>query len=558
MGVNSFTRGWRITIIVVVSLVFILGGACLLLNTYLAPKLSRQLKSAVLKGSDGLYQIDFRNAELNVWQGKVLLTDVRLLSDGVAYHRLQKEGHAPAEVYEVKVNRLAISGVQIIKYYFKKELDIAQIKLDQPAVQVRTYLVKKDSSGKPAETIYAKLAPILKYIHVGAIHLQNITATYQNRTKPKTESYVLKEMNLFATDLLIDSATQTDQSRTLFCRDIITDLHHFSWKTADGLYIPRVDSLSLSTRTARLVASGIHIRPIPAAAFFARNKKKRDRYALKLTTITLNNFDYQAFHNQRELNVAHVVVNKGYLEIYSNPQGRPKKTDRLVTYPNYVLRHLQSVVQIDTVDVKHVDVVLTMVNKATQRSGSISFVNTSGRLLNITNKASRIKTQPNTAVNLHTYLLGKGRLDFGFMFSLKAPDYQYNYHGHLGPINLLDGNSALVPLALIKVSSGSLKSLDFNISSNAKTSVGKVAFLYNDLKIDLLRTDKKGYEKKGLLSLLANLVVIKNNNPDNPGSTPRLATVTYVRPPRVPFFAAIWQTILSGVKPAVGVGKSKK
>ncbi|MDN3583468.1 hypothetical protein [Mucilaginibacter flavus] len=49
-------------------------------------------------------------------------------------------------------------------------------------------------------------------------------------------------MNLAATDLLIDSAKQTDRSRTLFCRDIVTDLHHFSWKMADGLYLSKVDS----------------------------------------------------------------------------------------------------------------------------------------------------------------------------------------------------------------------------------------------------------------------------------------------------------------------------
>jgi len=557
MVANSITRGWRITIIVITGFVILLIAAFLFLDTYLTPKLSAKLKNAVLTGSDSLYHIDFSKAELHIWQGKAILNDVRLIPDTAVYHRLRRQGNAPAEVYELEVKRLLITGAHPLKFYFKKQLDIDQINLDQPQVRVSSYPVKKDSPGKPGETIYAKLAPALKSVHVGAINLRNITATYLNQTKPQTESYRLKEMNLAATELLIDSATQTDPSRTLFCRDIVTDLHRFSWQTADGLYLSKVDSVRLSTRTARLVLSGIRIQPIAAAAFFARDKKERDRYALRLNSVVLNNFDYQSFRKQQELNVARLVINKGDLEIYSNPRGRPKKTDRLVTYPNYVISHLQTVLQIDTLDVKHIDVVLTMVNKKTRKPGAISFVNTTGRLLNITNKAARIKLKPNTSVDLSTYLLGKGKLDFGFVFRLNDPAYHYRYHGHLGPMNLLAGNSVLVPLALIKVRSGSLKSLDFSIRSDAKTSAGKVTFLYNDLKIELLRAGQEGYQKKGLLSFLANLIVIKNNNPDDAGTPPRSSGVVYVRPPLIPFFASVWQTILSGVKPAVGVGKAE-
>jgi len=65
----------------------------------------------------------------------------------------------------------------------------------------------------------------------------------------------------------------------------------------------------------------------------------------------------------------------------------------------------------------------------------------------------------------------------------------------------------------------------------------------------------KGTLLKLLVSFLTNLIVIKNNNPDKAGQAPRSAIVNYPHPPLVPFSGSIRQTLLSGVKPAVGVGK---
>jgi hypothetical protein len=101
MVAKSISRGWRITIMVITGILILLIAGCLLLDTYLTPKLSAKLKSAVLAGSDSLYHIDFSKAELNVWQGKAVLSDVRLVPDTAAYHRLQGQGRAPAEVYEL-------------------------------------------------------------------------------------------------------------------------------------------------------------------------------------------------------------------------------------------------------------------------------------------------------------------------------------------------------------------------------------------------------------------------------------------------------------------------
>ena len=560
MKAESLLRKWRISIIIISGVLVLLLLSLLFINSYLTPKLSSQLKSAVLKGSDSLYQVDFSHADLHLLRGKAVLYDVTLKPDTAVYHRMQREGRAPAELYELRVREIMINGAHPFKLYFHKQLDIGQITLANPEVQISKYIkVPADTLNKVSPTLYQKLSKTLKYIHVGGISLKGIHCVYQDCTGPKPQVFVLKEMNLEATDLLIDSVTQTDKTRSLFCRDIVTDLHHFKWATADGLYQFKVNSIRLSTRAARLTITGGEMQPIAAQSFFANNKKKWDRYTLYLDKVTLNNFDYQNFRKRQDLNVAHMIVTKGFFEIYTNPNGPPKKTDRIVTYPNYVIRHLQTSLNIDTLDVKHMDVVLSMFNKKSMEAGSIKFSNTTGRLLNITNKKAIITQHPNSTADLTTYLIGKGKLDLFFTFSLIDPAYNYSYNGHLGPLDLQDGNSALMPLGLIKVQSGTERSLDFRMHSTNKLSTGKVTFLYNDLKIALLRHDQQqGYTKKSLISLFANLIVLKNNNPDNDRTSPRSANVVYVRPANIPFFGSIWQAILSGIKPCAGLGKAQE
>jgi hypothetical protein len=197
-------------------------------------------------------------------------------------------------------------------------------------------------------------------------------------------------------------------------------------------------------------------------------------------------------------------------------------------------------------------------NKSAAAPGPVLFANTTGRFFNITNKPEIIKQHDSSRINLTTYLMGKGRLDLGVNFALSGT-YGYDYKGHLGPMNLQDGNSVVMPLGLVKFVSGDVKSLDFKIRSTPKTSIGKITFLYSDLKVALLKHDpQNGYTKKPLVTLFANLIVLKTDNPDNGNSTPRSADVAYVRPLSVPFFGSMWSALLSGIKPCAGLGKSQK
>jgi hypothetical protein len=116
-----------------------------------------------------------------------------------------------------------------------------------------------------------------------------------------------------------------------------------------------------------------------------------------------------------------------------------------------------------------------------------------------------------------------------------------------------------MPFAMVKIQSGVVQRFDFDIHENSHVSTGKMTLLYNGLKVKLLSPDTNmdGFKGKLIESLYANIFIIKHDNPDKPGATPRTFNINYPRPKDSPFFKTIWHTLLTGIKPSAGLDDKK-
>jgi hypothetical protein len=153
--------------------------------------------------------------------------------------------------------------------------------------------------------------------------------------------------------------------------------------------------------------------------------------------------------------------------------------------------------------------------------------------------------------------MNRGKFNVLMTFNLTDETLPFTYKGEVSAMDLTVLNPAIMPLALIKVNTGELAKLEFDIKANNRVSKGRVSLSYNDLKVTVLKADTANDKLKHMTiaSLFANLMVLKHNNPDNPGEIPRSFNVTYYRPKNYPFFKNIWHTLLTGIKPCVGLNE---
>jgi hypothetical protein len=552
MALNFWKHTWqKVTLISAGIFLVILFIVAFFVNQYWSPILSAKVKSAVLSSTDSLYTINFSAAELHVLEGRIILYNIDLRVDSAVYNRRKVQHLAPNNLTTLHVKRLVLSHIHPFKLYFDHILDIDRITLTSPDVQVSHQLNHlRDTINKDNRTLWQKISKSLKYIHVGDIFLNDIKLKYTDYSGAKVAVSELKEMNVQANELLIDSLTQTDTSRTVFCKDIVADLNNYKGKLPNGLYTYVINRLKFSTHTAQINITGFALTP--TQNYFS--KTDQGRYAIKLDSIQLNKFDFLTYNKYHSVSASSLVISNGSLDIFGNPNPHTNNKDRIKSFPHVAFRGVAADIKVDTILARNIDITYSEHNKNSGQNGTIAFNKTNGQLLNITTNKVALLKNPIIKAHVISRFMDKGKLDTYFTFNLTDDNAAYSYKGHLGPMYLDVINPATMPLAMVKITSGTLKSFDFDFKADTKASKGKVTILYNDLKVNILKADtaNETLKNKMLVSMFANVFILKHNNPDNPGEIPRSFNVNYVRPINSPFFKTIWQTLLLGIKPAVG------
>ena len=552
-----FRRKWhKVTAICFAVFIALILLVALPVNSYWSPILAREVKKIVLKSSDSLYKVSFTTAELHILRGTIDIYNITLKPDTAVYNRRKKQNIAPNNLVEMHVKRLTLSHIHPFKLYFQHKLDIGEIAVDQPVLNI-SYLLnhKKDTILAHHQTAWQKISKSLHSIHIGDILLGDVKLKYEDFSGNKLAISELRELNLSAHDLLIDSSTQTDKSRLLFCKDIVAELNNYSAKSPNGLYTYKFDHLKLSTIRSRLNIEGISLKPVQTDAFFS--KSNDDKFAFRLDSLQLDNFDFLNYHKYRIITASKMTLTNGSLDVFGNPKKTPRLTDRVVTFPNAGLYNSNSDLRLDTVILHHMDVFYTEFNENSNRTGTISFNNTSGTFSNITTRPDILKKNNFCNVELNTLFMNQAKLKLSFVFNLTGADRAYSYKGSLGPMNLKAINPATMPLTLLKIQNGTLKQMVFDFKADRTVAKGKLLMLYNDVKVNLLQHDSlfNTLKSMSVATLYANNFILKHNNPDAAGQAPRVAYVTEKRSAETPFFKYTWHMLLAGIKPSVGLDK---
>ncbi|OKS89533.1 hypothetical protein RG47T_5017 [Mucilaginibacter polytrichastri] len=518
--------------------------------------MSDKLKSTVTNSTDSLYQVNFDDAQLHVLKGQIVIYNITLKPDTAVYLALKKAHLAPNNLYELHVKKLILKQIHPFSLYFKHKLDIGEIVLSAPSLRVSYQLNHaKDTVIKDKRTLYQQISKSLKMIHIGKVMLNDVKLRYENHKGPKVAVSELNDLNLNAIDLLIDSATQFDKSRFLYCREMNAELNNYIGQSANGLYKYKAKQLTFSTRTSQLNAYDCSlIATRDPDEFFEHTY--RDRFVSHLDSLQLNNFDFEIYNKYHTVNASNLILTNGAINIFGNPRTDPRglKTDKIRTFPNVAIFFLPDI-KIDTVSLHGINASYEEYNLKTKRAGIIKFNRVKGHLYNVTNDSAALVKNNICKIQLNTLFMNKGSLDVDFNFNLTDKLHSYSYNGKLGSMNLPAINPAAKPLASVLITSGRLNSLSFDMHGNSDGATGKVTLLYHDLKVQLLKADttKLKMRHMTIASFFANALIIKHNNPDNDNAQPRSIPVVYQRPVEYPFFKTAWHTLLAGIKPSFGL-----
>jgi hypothetical protein len=542
-------RWQKIVFVITLCIAIVIAIIAFLINLYWSPILANKVQATILASTDSLYSVSFSDASLHILRQRIEIDNIELKPNMAVYNRRKKLHLAPNSLYDLKIKRLVLTNIHPIDLYYKK-LDINDILISSPTLHV-AYEQNRTEDTLSMKFPYQIISKVLKSAHVKSIALSNIKFKYTDHLGAKPYSFEIDDLNFTATEFLLDSLSQYDKSRFLFCKDLGVELNNYEGTTDNKLYHYKIDNLTFSTLSKQLNITGINFYPLKKPADFFKSTIA-DCFAVKLDSLQLNDFDFKLYNKFHKIYASKLSLGRGSLQVFDNPRPGDSTTDRAGSFPHVLLGKINNDIRVDTVSTNKVGIYYTEYGNDSQQQGTVSFTNTTGSFFNVTNNTVALAKNNILTAKLQSYLMGYGKMDVQMAFNLTDSRALFSYKGHMAPMDLRKVNPVAAPLGMVKISSGKLRSLDFDIHADKTVARGDVTVLYNDLKISVLKKDDENKLKKmGIMSLLANTLVIKRNNPTE-GEDVRSFSVNYVRKKTQSIFTFMWKSLFSGLKSTAG------
>lgn len=556
LKLKRLPRAWKDIIIFVILLGVLMGSLAVFINFRWKPYLTRQIQEAITTSTDGLYSITFQNISVNVITGSATLKNIAFKPDSLVYARMIKEGLAPKHLFTVEVARLDLNRVHPFKVYFQRKLEMTSLLLNRPTVRM---IYQKVSSLQDTvadnRNAYQRLSKYLRSIKVDDIIFQDADFQYIDRTAKRNQVARFQNLDIAVQGLLIDSASQFNQSKLYYTDNISIQLDKYEFRTPNGLYDLKLNALTASTRNKFVKIEGFKLIPrYSEMQFSAKVKTRMERYALRYDEMLLEGINFKAFNTDRRLLASKLTIRNSNSNIFLNKAIPEIKSDRILSFPQNALRQLNLQTRIDSVFIRNARVSYAEYAPQTKLRGLIFFDQIDGTISNLTNDSSTLVNNKISKISLTGLIMGRGRLNAQLELNLTDKASSFTLTGNVGIMNASLLNKILRPMSLVEVRSGFIENVQFALKGNEGGAQGRLSAIYQDLKISVLAKNKESsrLKKMGIASMAANVLIIKGANP-LPGESLRQANIQYFRPESASFINMIWKGMMIGLKETIGL-----
>lgn len=559
-------RFYKRLLIALAIFIVLVVGSFIYIARNMKPVLSQKLKDQLVQSSDSLYHATFSDLKLNLYTGTIIIKDLRLIPDTAVYNKLKSFNIAPENIFDLSVQQLELRHAHPFKLFFKKTVQIKEIRINQPILKIYHQELIPNDTTQSLETMMRNLlnGP-LKSIYVGRIGLNNISLSYKNNSNPQGKGFSLENADIVLKNLAIDPKTIKDTTRFFYSEDVWVHLTDFKMPSKNGLYNFSVKDIAYSAQQEVALIKGLSVKTgLTDDAFDKRVGIQADKIDFEADSIKISGLNILNILYRRKIGeIKSIGLSDGKFNVYRNRALPEKKSLKPLPQEmlrnagkSYLMKTISTMFILDTLHIHNIDVTYREHNPKSLRTGQVSFENLGGTLYNIANDSLHLIKSNHLKADLHAMFMGKSQVKVHFDFNLTDPADRFSYSGHLGSLKATALNVATRNLGLVSIKSGNIDKLDLNFNADNNRAIGTVTLLYEDLNIKLLALDEATglLKNKGVASLLANVLVLKNNNTDDPDAM-RQTSVNYERDQYKSMFNLMWKSVFEGVKTILGMDK---
>ena len=403
---------------------------------------------------------------------------------------------------------------------------------------------KKRVSGEDAIELSSDL---IDEAQIGGIKLANTKIVIKDPSNESEIPFIINDVTFSASKVLSVTNSST-------INDIINNAEWelsaggFSFITKEKLYQFGAEGMLLNNKTGTIKVKRILLKPqLTEAEFTMASTVQKDRLDLSFSNIYLQGVNFKKLISTKILE-AETASLQPLIKIFNDRTLPFSTTSKVGKYPQQLLTKLPFPFYVKKIIVNNGEVFYKEKARKSEMAGTPYFTKINGTIANVTNIPAKIKANKIMRLNVSSLFLGTAIIKTEWLLPLNLEDTLFTVTGEVGQMDAIVLNQIIEPLGMVSIKNGTIHKLIFDLKCNNYYGEGHVTFLYNNLKVEVLKMSDEELKKRGLASFLAN-TFIKNDNPNN--NSTYVGNVDFKRDITKSFFNLLWKSIFDGVKKTV-------
>lgn len=511
-----------------------------------------KLEKTITQKTGGLYQINYKDLNLDELNGQLRIDSFRLTYDSSKYDEMKLQDKQPYLLFNISIPEIFVDGVKTDRALLHNQITGRRLVLRKPVIEILYTNVGKDSSRNiPRNEIYRQILGDLNFIKLDTVTIEGADIITKSRKTGRISVHFFNTtINLF--DVAVDSASNEDPTRLLFAKQLDVACEKFTWESRNRLYHYEAQSIDFHSSVSDVTIKHFFVQPkLNELDFINRFRTQTDRFDFAINNIQLRNTDFKQLLDE-SIVADSLLIGSASFKIYRDRNRPPGTRSAFGNYPHQIIQNAPVMLDIKNGIVKNVFIEYKERSQFTQQTGKVQFWNSSAYISNITNRKETIATNDVMTFDMRSSFLNKVPIVAKWSFYLGNPSGKFSIRGEMGGSDVAPLNALTVPMGPLELTSGHINSLSFDFNGDNYNMNGTLKLSYDDLHIALLKKDDDSihFKRKKVTSLLANMKV-KNSNPEK-GKQPRVARVSYKRDIHTSIFNLAWKSLFSGVQEITG------
>jgi hypothetical protein len=442
---------------------------------------------------------------------------------------------------------LVLKGIDANEFVKNKDIIVDTIECKD----ITMYQPPFNNLKKPMDSKQKKI-DTTGFTHVYSVEMKHLGFPKITFVPEKNNGIAIGNIAVTINEVKADEVIDVENNPLDYGKEAEISCDKISINSKDGFYNYTFKNATLNSLQKQLKIGSVSIKPFLSEAAFANKAHfQKDRYNVDLKGVALKNIDMKNLLDKK-IFASNLTINNTSVKIYRDLRKPLSGKSKVGNYPSQMLKKADIPVNISNAVLSNVFIQYTEHEKISDSSGVTTFNGSTINISNITNQDEAIQKNNVAIVSFNTKILNEIPAKGAFKFYLNGNDGRFSANGSISGFDALLLNKVSVPMALMRLNTGTINSINFNFTGNDTIAKGDFVMKYNNLKVDVMKRDKdsKEIKKRGLTSLIAN-VIVKNNNPDN--GNLRKETLQFKRDVQKSFFNLVWKTIFTGMKKTVGL-----